>query len=35
MDEYMTWNKDDYHGVDMVALKTQDIWTPDLMSYNR
>jgi cation transporter family protein len=34
IDEYLQWNTSDYDGVDMVALRPDDIWRPDIFSYN-
>ena len=31
MDEYISWNPDDYDGIEMITIPLHLIWTPDLM----
>lgn len=34
VDEHLTWNKDQYDGIDEVLLSSFDIWIPDISLYN-
>lgn len=34
-DEFMTWDPEEYDGLDTVYVSVEDIWRPDIVLYNR
>ena len=34
-DAFMTWNPDDYDGLDLMHFGGDELWKPDIMLYNR
>ena len=34
-DEYMVWNPDDYGGLNETRVLPEQIWTPDILLYNK
>lgn len=35
MDEFLQWEPEDYDGVDIVSLRNEDLWMPDVTTYER
>ncbi|KAJ8045821.1 Neuronal acetylcholine receptor subunit alpha-10 [Holothuria leucospilota] len=35
VDEFLTWKPEDYNGVDVISLRHEDIWIPDVTNYER
>ena len=34
-DVYLTWDKDEYGGVDHLYIPAEDLWKPDIVLYNK
>ncbi|XP_078579870.1 neuronal acetylcholine receptor subunit alpha-7-like isoform X2 [Branchiostoma floridae x Branchiostoma japonicum] len=34
-DEYLRWNETEYHGASTIRIPSADIWTPDIVLYNK
>jgi len=35
VDKYLTWNKDNYDGLDTIRIPGSYVWRPDIVLYNK
>ena len=34
-DDFMVWNPADFGGIEQIVVRADDVWTPDILLYNR